>query len=140
MQTLFHILKKRFATAAIFLIAVFAVSCSGNGNSAANRQLDETKQKTTQSLSKIKIDVESRIAYVDQELETATGEIREKLSEARAELESQKEIIETELDKITKATLESWNDVVKQASESTAKAKTKTNEVSKNVRAMLDGQ
>jgi hypothetical protein len=138
MQTIFNIMKKGSILLFVISMALVVASCSGSNNSKASKKLEETKQNTTLSLSKIKIDIEGRISYIDQELEKATGDVHEKLTAARAELVAQKDVLDTELEKIAKATLDTWNDVVKQASDATAKAKSKTNEVSKNVRAMLD--
>lgn len=122
----------------VMLVGLFLIACSGGQDSEASKKLDETRQQTMENMNKIKIDLEGRIKYVDEELQNATGEVKEKLTEARAELEAQKELLSKEVENVKAATIETWNDVVKKASESTAAARAKTNEVSKNVREMLD--
>jgi DNA anti-recombination protein RmuC len=124
----------------IFLMMmVLMAACSANDTSAEDQQrLEESKNTTAQALVKMKVDIENRIAYIDQELQTARGRIRVRLTEARAELDTQKVNLENEIRNVNQATLETWNEVVDDASESLARAKSKTNEVSRKVRAMLD--
>jgi outer membrane biogenesis lipoprotein LolB len=138
MKSIISIGKKGQVMMAIAMVGLFLIACSGGQSGEANKKLDETRQQTVENINKIKIDLEGRIKYVDEELQNATGEVKERLTEARAELEAQKELLAKELENVKTATLETWNDVVKKASESTAAARSKTNEVSKNVRGMLD--
>jgi outer membrane biogenesis lipoprotein LolB len=138
MRSIFSIGKKGHYILAIALMSLFLIACSGGQNNEANKKLDETRQQTLENINKIKNDLESRIKYVDEELQNASGEAKERLTEARAMLEAQKELLVSELENVKAATLETWNDVVREASESTAAARAKTNEISKNVREMLD--
>jgi hypothetical protein len=131
--------KNPFRIILFAFVVMFATACAENDTTASDlERLEENKIHTQQVLVKFKIDLEKRIAYIDEELSTARGRIRSGLNEARTELETQKEIIESEISNVSNATLDNWNEVVENASQSIIVAKSKTNEVSRNVRAMLD--
>lgn len=138
MKSIFCIGKNGHSLLTIMLVGLFLIACSGGQNNEASKKLDETRQQTIENISKIKIDLEARIKYVEDELKNATGEVKEKLTAAHTELVAQKELLTKELENVKAASIETWNDVVKKASASTAAARAKTNEVSKNVREMLD--
>ena len=125
---------------AIILLALTFTSCGGGQDRASKQKLEETKQQTIQNINKYKNDIQERIDYVDQQLENASGELRDNLTAAREELKAQKEVLEGELQTVKNATLETWNTVIKETSDKLAKARSKMNEVSKNVRAWLDDQ
>jgi len=124
----------------VLFISFLLVSCAGNQNKEAQRKLEETKNQTVENISKIKTDIESRIEYLDEELDSAAGQVKDDLEAARAELSKQRDMLASQIDELKEASLENWNDVVMKASETTAKAREKTNEVSKKVREMLDGE
>lgn len=141
MKTLIRAIGKGYPMMAMFLLTIFLASCGGGGqNREANKQLEETKEQTVLNINKIKIDIEERIAYVNSEMDGATGETREQLEEARDSLSAQKELLESELEKVKAASLENWNEVVADASQAIADGRKETNEISKKVREMLDAE
>lgn len=141
MKALIRVFGKGYPMITIMLVTLFLVSCGGGGQKRqANEQLEETKEQTILNINKIKVDIEERIAYVNGELENATGETREELMNAKERLSEQKEVLNAELEKVRNASLDSWNDVVASASEAIAEGRRKTNEISKKVREMLDEQ
>jgi len=131
---------KGLTLVSLWVVILAFTSCGGGQKSEAEKKLEETRVQTTQSINKMKIDLEERISYINKELETAVGEVSDKLKEAREELEAQRDLLVAELENIKTATLDTWNDAVKKASETMAKASEKRNEVSKNVREMLDAK
>lgn len=135
-------LKKVFKALPIMMVVsmmIVITSCGGgNKNNETDKQLQEAKQKTIKNLNQFKTDIEERIAYVDEELEKADGEVEEKLTEAKSELQEQRDLLQTQLDAVQESGIDTWNDVVAKATESYAKARQKTNEVSKEVSEMLN--
>ncbi len=124
----------------IFVTALFW-SCGGGGQNKAQReQLQEAKNQTIQNINRYKNEIEERIDYVDGQIEEATGELKNELEDARATLKEQQKILVTELKNVEDASLETWNDIVAGASESLGKARSKMNEVSKNVRELLEDE
>ncbi len=127
-------------TLGIMLMLFLFWGCGGGQNRAAKEQLENAKSQTTQNINKYKNEIQERINYVDEEIDNASGELKENLQESRKELKAQKERLEKELENVKNASVDTWNDVVANASESLGKARTKMNEVSKNVREWLDDE
>ncbi|TVQ17200.1 MAG: hypothetical protein EA361_02875 [Bacteroidetes bacterium] len=140
MKKLGEFLRNGYPMMTLLLVSVFLISCGGGQDREAKKKLDETKEQTVLNINRIKIDIEERIAYVNEEMEEATGETREKLKEARENLKAQKELLEVELEKVKAASIDTWNETVASASQSITDARRKTNEISKNVREMLDAE
>jgi len=116
-------------------------SCGGGGQNKVQReQLKEAKQQTTQNINRYKNEIEERINYVNTQIDEASGELQEDLKEAREELKAQQELLLAELKNVEDASIETWNNVVANASASLTKARSKMNEVSKNVRTWLDDE
>ena len=138
MKTLSKTITGSYPLIAVIFFAIFMWSCGGSQNKAQNEQLKEAKETTIQNLNKYKNEIEDRIKYVEGQIEEASGEMKEKLEESRAALKEQQELLEAELENVQGATVDTWNDVVAQASESLGKARSKMNEISKNVREMLE--
>lgn len=140
MKTLSKTITGSYPMIAVIFFAIFMWSCGGGQNKVQNEQLKEAKETTTQNLNKYKNEIEERIDYVEGQIEEASGEMKEELEESRAALKEQQELLEAELENVQDATVDSWNDVVSQASQSLTQARSKMNEVSKNVRELLEGE
>jgi hypothetical protein len=126
-------------SAFIILAALFLMSCGGGGQDRVrHQQLDELKEKTTADLNSIINDIDDRIEFLDEEISEASGSLEAELEDARGELNDQKKLLETEIERIENATLENWNEVIEHTSEVTVNARNKTNEVSREVREMLE--
>jgi len=138
MKTLSRISSRNYPLIVMIFFAMFLVSCGGGQNRAQKEQLKEAKQSTIQNINRYKNEIQERINYVDEQIEEATGELEENLKEARTELEAQKDLLAQELKNVDEATFDTWNDVVAKASESLGKARSKMNDVSRNVRAWLE--
>lgn len=137
-------LKITAASYPLIVVIFFATlmwSCGGGGQNKVQReQLNEAKQQTLQNINKYKNEIEERINYVNGQIDEASGELEENLKEAREELKAQQELLTAELKNVEDASIETWNDVVAKASESLGKARSKMNEVSKNVREWLEDE
>ena len=138
MKTLLRISSGNYPVIVMIFFAMFLVSCGGGQNRVQKEQLREAKQNTIQNINRYKNEIQERINYVEGQIEEASGELEENLKEARNELEAQKDLLAQELKNVEQATFETWNDVVAEASESLGKARSKMNEVSRNVRAWLE--
>lgn len=135
-------LTKKIQAVSFFLLVALILSSCGDGQRQARRvqeeQLKEAKEDAVVSINQIKRDVEERIEYLDEEIEKASGETKEKLKESRKELKKQSAKLEAELKSIQEATLETWSEAVGKASATIESSRKKTNEISKKVREMLD--
>ncbi|MFW5707787.1 MAG: hypothetical protein ACOCX0_02130 [Bacteroidota bacterium] len=141
MKTFKRVTGKRYQTLTVLIMMMFLISCGGGGqNRQSERQLEEAKQETIQSINKIKVDIQDRIKYVDQEMENTTGETRDELQTARRELEAQCDILDAEMEEVNEASLDTWNEVINSTSQTLAETRKKVNEVSIEVRTMLDGE
>lgn len=140
METNLKKLSNLYVYVVIAMLGMLVWSCGGGPGAADKQKLEETKQETVQNINKIKTDIQQRIDYVESELEEATGEVRDELMKAKTELENQRDVLAAELEEIKGASLETWNEVIAQTSKKLGEARKKTNEVSKKVREMLDGE
>lgn len=140
METKLKKLSNPYLYVIIVLLGVMVWSCGGGPGRAEKQQLEEKKQETVQNINRMKNDIEDRIKYVETEISEATGEMQQDLQEARKELENQRDVLAAELEKIKAATLDSWNQVIAETSKRLGESRKKTNEVSKKVREMLDGE
>ena len=138
MKNYSEILRKSYSIVTIMAMTLLLWSCGGGQSSSNKKQLEEAKQQTVQNINRIKNDIEERISYVDSEIETASGEIKENLQTARAQLSEQKDLLNAELTNVQEASIETWNDVVAEASSAISQARSNTLEVSKKVRNLLD--
>ena len=125
---------------AVIFFAIFMWSCGGGQNKVQKEQLKEAKETTIQNLNKYKNDIEERINYVEGQIEEASDDIKDELEESHAALKEQQELLEAELKNVQDASIENWNDIVAQASQSLTQARSKMNEVSKNVRELLESE
>ncbi len=132
----FH--HKMLSLPAIFLVILFLWSCGGGPQQAQKRQLEEVKDNTELQLRQLRNDIAERIDYLDEQIDEATGETEEELKEARAVLKEQKELIDQCIVNVREATLEKWESVRGDTQKSYQDARSKMNEVSKNVREILD--
>lgn len=141
MKTFSKLTAAGYPLIVVIFLASLMWSCGGGGQNKAQReQLKEAKQQTTQNINRYKNEIEERINYVDSQIDEASGELEENLKEAREELKAQQELLAAELKNVEDASIETWNDVVANASESLTKARSKMNEVSKNVRSWLEDE
>ncbi|TVQ89865.1 MAG: hypothetical protein EA393_06420 [Bacteroidetes bacterium] len=140
MKTLLRISSGNYPVIVMIVFAMFLVSCGGGQNRAQKEQLKEAKQTTIQNINRYKNEIQERINYVEGQIEEASGELEENLKEARTELKAQKDLLAQELKNVEEASIEQWNDIVGKASESLGKARSKMNEVSKNVRTWLEDE
>jgi hypothetical protein len=134
--------KRRTALMMSLMLAfVFLWSCGGgNQQKAMEEQLQDAKDSAIQSLNDLQKDLDDRIAYIDEQMETANEEVKEDLAAARAEFEEQKVMVSEELKKIEEAGLDTWDSVVAKTNELVADIKKARNEVSLKVRELLDGE
>jgi predicted nucleic acid-binding Zn-ribbon protein len=134
--------KRRTALIMSLMLAfVFLWSCGGGGQQKVmEEQLQDAKDSATQSLNDLQKDLDDRIAYIDEQMETANEEVKEDLAAARAEFEEQKVLVSEELKNIEEAGLDTWDSVVAKTNELVADIKTARNEVSLKVRELLDGE
>jgi cell shape-determining protein MreC len=137
MNALLLQISKKLAWVMIICIPLMLWSCESSQTGSNNKKLEEAKQTTIQNLNKIKNDIQERISYLDEQVKEANGELQENLTEARTELINQRDILAVELENVQKASIETWNEVVSKASASLGQARSKTNEVSRKVRAWM---
>jgi hypothetical protein len=131
-------LKKMFPIM-ILLASFLIVSCGGGGQDRVrHQQLEELREETLTDLNSIIFDIEERVKYVDEQLPETSGEVTSELEDAREELIQQKELVEAEVIKVENATLNNWNDVIEGTSEVAVHARTRTNEISRDVRESLE--
>lgn len=126
----------------LMMAVIFLWSCGG-GNSQQNameEKLLEAKESATENLNDLNKDLDDRIAYIDEQLETAGEEIKEDLMAARAELEEQKAIVAQELKNVEEAGLETWDSVVSATQQMVVKIKSSTNDASLKVRELLGNE
>jgi hypothetical protein len=124
----------------ILMLSTFLiVSCGGGGQDRVrHQQLEDLKQETTTDLNSIILDIEERIRYLDEQIAETSGNHTSELEDARNELNNQKKLLEAELNNINDATLSNWNDVIEVTSEVTVNARARTNEISRDVREILE--
>ncbi len=114
-------------------------SCGGGAQQQVQEEkLAEAQESVTADVQEMKRDINERVAYLDEEIEASSGELQEKLQAFRAELEEQQEILDGEIERVENASLETWESVLDQVTAAVIKAREKTNEVSREVREMLD--
>ncbi len=139
MKTSFKSIKKSTPLIITMVVLFLMASCGGGSHQKAQKErLKEVKENTSQQLQTLKMDIEQRIDYIDEQIEEASGELEEKLKEVRAELKKQRDIIEKDIEGVKAATLESWDQVLTNVTRHYQEVRSKTNEVSKKVREMLD--
>ncbi len=133
-------IKKSKSTfpAFIVVLSLLLFSCGGGSQQRAQSdQLDELKEKTTANLKTVIIDIEERVDFLDDHISEADGELRADLENARKEMTEQKELLDIEIENIQAATLEDWNDVIENTSETTARVRNKINELTRELREIL---
>jgi hypothetical protein len=139
----FHFSFFSFIAAIPFLIAVLIWSCGGgDGTSTAERlkqdQLNEVKESVLAEINNLKNEVEQRIEFLEDEAGTADNQVRARMDEYRNELIEQNELLSKEYQNIQDATFEEWNDIAEGASETINQVNQKTNEITKEVRDLID--
>lgn len=122
----------------MILAAFFIISCGGGQDRVQHQQLNELKGTTTENLNSIIDEIDERIEYLDEEISNASGNRKAELEDARNDLNNQKKLLEEEIENIEVATLENWNDVIENTSEVTVSVRARTNEISREVREMLE--
>jgi lipopolysaccharide export LptBFGC system permease protein LptF len=135
-------IRKSALLMSLMMAVIFLWSCGG-GNSQQNameEKLLEAKESATENLNDLNKDLDDRIAYIDEQLETAGEEIKEDLMAARAELEEQKAIVAQELKNVEEAGLETWDSVVSATQQMVVKIKSSTNDASLKVRELLGNE
>lgn len=122
------------------MMAVFIFWSCGGGNQKKEMEekLMEAKKSAIENLNDLSQDLDERIAYIDEQLKTASEEIKEDLMAARAQLEEQKAIVAQELKNVEEAGLETWDSVVSSTQQMVVKIKSKRNEASLKVRELLE--
>jgi phage-related minor tail protein len=134
--------SKQISFPALLVSLLFLWSCGGGGaqRQVQEEHLAEVKESVSSDLYELRHDIMQRIAYVENQLEDATGEVEEILVESRDELQSQLVQIEIELKNVQEASLETWDSVLEQVTASVIKAQEIRNEVSLEVRELLEGE
>ncbi len=122
----------------MMMVVLFLWSCGDGQKQAQQAKLKEVQEKTCMQLNELKKDIEKRIAYLDEQIESAKGELQENLKEVRAELKKQEEILEKEMELVRASSVETWDNVLADVKKKYQDVRTKTNEVSKKVRDWLD--
>lgn len=122
------------------ILAVFLLfSCGPSNEEKVKREkLKEVKNTATLELEKVSQDINDRIAYLDGEIEVATGELKQNLEEAKAVLIEQQNILVKQINDIKDCSIDEWDQMIKNTSETLKNVRTKTSETSKTVRALLD--
>ncbi len=125
--------------ASMVLMSGVLFSCGeGAREQARQERLAEVKADVEQELSKFKTNINDRIRYLDEQIEEASGETEENLKEARAGLVEQRDRLDAELERVRAAEMDEWNEVVSEVSVTLGQVRAKTNEISREVREMLD--
>jgi hypothetical protein len=121
------------------LTAFLLYSCGPSKEEKAKMEkLQEVKQSVTAELEKINTDITGRIAYLESEIDEATGEVKEELEEAKKVLVEQQNLVVNEINEIKDCCIDEWDDRINQTSETIKQIRAKTNETSKKVRELLD--
>lgn len=133
------ITQRIFPLTMMVTLMLFLWSCGQGGqNRAREAQLEEVKQTVEQDLRALQGDIKQRLNYLDEEIEQAGGETQEQLRSAREELQQQSERLEEEIETVKEASLDSWDEVVANVSRVATDVRTRTNEISKEVRGVMD--
>ncbi|MFO7978332.1 MAG: hypothetical protein R6U64_06695 [Bacteroidales bacterium] len=121
------------------VIMIFFWSCGQAGqNKAREAQLEEVKQTVEQDLRTLQNDIQQRLDYLDEEIEQTSGETEESLRSARQDLQQQSDRLEEEMEAVKEASLDSWDEVVANVSRVATDVRTRTNEITKKVREVMD--
>lgn len=122
----------------VFLLsAVMLSACGSNHEKARQEELKQVRQSVEEDLGEIKKEIDQRMTLLTEEIDQTGDEMKTKLQDARSELREQRDLLEIEIEKVEKATLENWDIVISSVSEKVQKIQSKTNEVSRNVREWL---
>ncbi len=120
------------------LLLVLA-SCGQTGqNRAREAQLEEVKQTVEQDLRTLQRDIQQRLDYLDEEIEQTSGETQETLRQARQDLQQQSDRLEEEMEAVKEASLDSWDEVVANVSRVATDVRSRTNEITREVRKVMD--
>ena len=122
----------------LMMAVIFLWSCGGgNQQKQMEEKLAEAKKTCNQNLNELNKDLDERIAYIDEQMETASEDVREDLMAARTQMEEQKTLVAQELKNIEEAGLESWDEVVAETRAMVVKIRQSRNEISLKVRELL---
>lgn len=126
----------------LLISLVFLWSCGGGGaqRQVQEEQLAEVKESVSSDLYELRHDIMERIAYVDHQLDEATGETQEVLEESLEELNAQLADLEAELENVRAASLETWDSVIQQVNGTVIRVQEKRNEISLRVRELLEDE
>jgi DNA anti-recombination protein RmuC len=134
-------MKRLNGTILLTIISVFLLSCGGGGGAGdriRQQQLEEVRANVLTELNSLKHEVQHRIDYLDEETEKAGSELKQQLEEYRTRLDQQLTHLDEEMALVSGATIENWNNVVENASETAAEVTARTSEISRKVRELLE--
>jgi hypothetical protein len=123
-----------------FFSLIILWSCGGGGaqRQVQEEKLAEVKASVSSDLYELRRDIMERIAYVEDELDEATGETQEVLEESRGELQAQLGEVEKEIENVREASLETWDSVIQQVNGTVSRVREKRNEISLRVRELIE--
>lgn len=134
-----HFSRHLFHVPAMAILMFLFWSCGQSAqDSAREAQLDEVKQTVEQDLKALQGDIQQRLNYLDEEIEQASGETAEELRAAREAFQQQSERLEEEIEAVKEASLEDWDEVVANVSRVATDVRSRTNEITREVRALID--
>jgi len=135
-----NIFKKSQNLLFALLAIILFFACNGERRAEQMReeQLENAKEQTELSINEVRNDVKDRIQYLEDEIEQASGELEEKLKQSRKDLKDKLKRLDEELKKVEEATYDEWDKVLARVNEVVTDTRKKSNEVSKNVRELLD--
>lgn len=139
MKSILTIQQKHIPLMGLLFTLLFLWSCGGGAQKQVQAEkLEEAKTSVTSDINDMLTKVEERLDYLDEQIEEKEGETEEQLYKYRLELTAQQELLQEQLEKVSEASLDTWEDVISQVRSAVHEASKKTNEVSLAVREMLE--
>jgi TolA-binding protein len=140
MKKFFTIQQNHIPLLGLLITFLFLCSCGGGG---ASRQvqvekLKEAKASVSNDINNMMDSLSERLDFLDEQIEETEGEIEEQLHVYRLELTAQQELLQEQLDNVSAADLDTWENVINQVRTSVYEARKKMNEVSLAVRELLE--